>query len=135
MAEEYGLRGEEVLRSTERSDSFRFAGNKELQRNIISGYRYDTLRFYTGDFEKAKEASRNPQGSLGWSGSFISIGIRLFLLYLYENPLPSKAAANIAAYVGFPDEKDLNQQMSFESDIMEESSRLKTSTFWSYFQK
>lgn len=135
MAEKYGLRGGEVLRSAERGDSFGFASNKELERNIISSYRYDILRFYTGDFEKAKEASRNPQGSLGWSGSFISIGIRLFLLYLYENPLPSKAAANIAAYVGFPDEKDLNQQMSFESDIMEESSRLKTSTFWSYFQK
>ena len=72
---------------------------------------------------------------MGWSGSFIRYGIRLILLYLYDNPLPSKAAAGIAGYVGFPDENDLSLQMDFESEIVEESRRLKTSTFWNYFQR
>ena len=93
------------------------------------------LSFYSGDFQKVKAASKNPQGSLGWSGSFIRYGIRLILLYLYDNPLPSKAAAGTAGYVGFPDGNDLSLQMDFESEIAEESRRLKISTFWNYFQR
>ena len=70
------------------------------------------LVFYTGGFNAIKNISKNPKGSLGWSGSFIDEGIRLFLLYLYEYPLPSKAAKSISSCIGFPDEnqrKDLLQ--------------------------
>ena len=88
-----------------------------------------------GDFQKVKAVSKNPQRSLGWSKSFIRYGIRLILLYLYENPLPSKAAAGIAGYVGFSDGNDLSLQMNFESEIVEESRRLKVSIFWNYFQR
>ena len=85
--------------------------NSELRRNVISDYEYYKLVFYTGDFEKVKNVSKNPEGSLGWSSSFFRDGIRLFLLYLYEKPLPSKAAAYIASYIGFFDTKDRKNRM------------------------
>ena len=109
--------------------------NTELEKNIIGDYDYYQLCFYTGDFKKVKAVSKNPERSLGWSENFIPYGIRLILLYLYEKPLPSKAAKGAAAYVGFYDEKDTGFQMDFERDIAEESSRLKVSTFWNYFQR
>lgn len=43
------------------------------------------LCFYTGDFETVRRVSINPQGSLGWSTSFIQYGLRAILLYLYES--------------------------------------------------
>lgn len=135
MAEEYGMRGHEVLCSREKGNPAEYIRNSELERNIVGDYGYYTLSFYMGDFQKVKAASKNPQGSLGWSGSFIRYGIRLILLYLYKNPLPSKAAAGIAGYVGFPDGNDLSLQMDFENEIAEESLRLKVSIFWNYFQR
>ncbi|MGF0033930.1 hypothetical protein ACQRBN_13355 [Bariatricus sp. SGI.154] len=42
--------------------------------------------------------------------------------------------SGIAGYVGFPDGNDLSLQMDFESEIVEESHRLKIGTFWNYFQ-
>lgn len=48
-----------------------------------------------------------------WDGVLLLFrdGIRLFLLYLYEKPLPSKAAAYIASYIGFFDTKDRKNRM------------------------
>lgn len=135
MAEKYGLTGRKILCSREKGNPAEYVRNPELERNIMGDYGYYTLSFYTGDFQKVKAASKNPQGSLGWSSSFIRYGIRLILLYLYEKPLPSKAAAGIAGYVGFPDENDWSLQMDFESEIAQESRRLKISTFWNYFQR
>lgn len=135
MAEKYGLTGRKILCSREKGNPIEYVRNSELERNIIGDYGYYTLCFYTGNFRKVKDASKNPQSSLGWSGSFIRYGIRLILLYLYKNPLPSKAAAGIAGYVGFSDGNDLSLQMDFESEIVEESRRLKISTFWNYFQR
>lgn len=135
MAEKYGLTGREILCSREKGNPTGYVRNSELERNIVGDYGYYTLSFYTGDFQKVKAVSKNPQGSLGWSGSFIRYGVRLILLYLYENPLPSKAAAGIAGYVGFSDGNDLSLQMNFESEIAEESRRLKVSIFWNYFQR
>ncbi|MDD7026529.1 MAG: hypothetical protein PUI46_05490 [Lachnospiraceae bacterium] len=135
MAAKYGLRGQEVLCSREKGNPAEYVRNKELEKNIIGDYGYYTLCFYTGDIQKVKNASKNPQGSLGWTGNFIPYGIRLILLYLYEKPLPSKAAAGIAEYIGFLDEKDVSLQMDFERKIVEESRRLKVSTFWNYFQR
>ena len=106
MAKRYGMRGKEVLTHRIKETTESSWKNTELRRNVIDDYEYYSLIFYTGDFEKVKNISKNPQGSLGWSSSFIRDGIRLFLIYLYEKPLPSKAAASIAAYIGFPDTKD-----------------------------
>lgn len=135
MAEKYGLRGREVFCFGEKGNPPEYIRNPELERNIIGNYSYGMLRFYTGDFQKVKEMSRNPKESLGWSGNFIPYGIRLILLYLYENPLPSKAAAGVAAYVEFHDEKNSDLKMDFEREIAEESRVLKTSIFWNYFQR
>lgn len=135
MAERYGLAGWKILCSREKGNLMEYTRNSELERNNIGDYGYYTLSFYMGDFQKVKAVSKNPENSLGWSESFIRYGIRLILLYLYDNPLPSKAAADIAGYVGFPDGNDLSLKMDFESEIVEESRRLKISTFWNYFQR
>lgn len=57
------------------------------------------LCFYTGDFETVRRASINPQGSLGWSTSFIQYGLRAILLYLYESTKMTEAVSEIAGYL------------------------------------
>ena len=84
MAKRYGMRGKEVLTLRIKETTESSWKNTELRRNVIDDYEYYSLIFYTGDFEKVKNISKNPKGSLGWSSSFIRDGIRLFLLYLYE---------------------------------------------------
>lgn len=135
MAKRYGMRGKEVLRNRIKGNQENNWRNSEFRRNMIDDYMYNSLNFYTGDFEKVKNISKNPKGSLGWSSSFIRSGIRLFLIYLYEKMLPSKAAASIAAYIGFPDTKDGESRMYFENEILEECHKYKVSEFWNYFQR
>ncbi len=135
MAEKYGMRGREVLAAKLKGDREETFRNRELRQNVIGESMYYKLCFYTGDFGAAKQASRNPKGSLGWSGSFIYSGIRLFLLYLYQKPLPSKAAALIAQEAGFLDDKDASHVLGFENTIIGESSKRKVSIFWEYFQR
>ena len=67
--------------------------------------------------------------------SFVRCGISLFLLYLYEKALPSKALSCVAASIGFADTKDEKTLMQFEKEILEESRRLKISEFWNYVQR
>lgn len=57
------------------------------------------LCFYTGDFETVRRVSINPQGSLGWSTSFIQYGLRAILLYLYESIKMTEAVSEIAGYL------------------------------------
>lgn len=135
MSKEYGLRGKEVLIKTPRRDSGSGSGSLELHTNIISNYEYYILAFYTGNFDYVKQKSTNPEGSLGWSNSFIEGGIRLFLLYLYDRPFPSKSAQDIASYIGFSDEKDQKNRMKFETEIQRECQEHKVSEFWNYFQR
>lgn len=135
MAKQYGMRGKEVLTDRMKGRMAEYVRNAELRQNVIGDYGYYTLSFYTGDFETVKDASKNPAGSLGWSSRFICYGIRFILLYLYENPMPSMAAAAVADYVGFGDVKDSDFMLDFENEIMEESRRNKTSLFWSYFKR
>lgn len=135
MAEKYGLKGQEVLHTCKKGKTESYTRDIELQQNYLSDYNYLKLCFYMGDFVKVKNASKNPKGSLGWSGGFIPYGIRMILLYLYDRPFPSKAAAQIAAYVGFQDTDSSELFMGFERDILEESRKYKTSMFWNYFQR
>ena len=135
IRDRYGIRGKEVLSAHIKGNPQDYVRNEELRQNVISDHGYYTLSFYTGDFEKVKEVSKNPKGSLGWSGSFIRYGIRLILLYLYQKPLPSKAAAAIASYVGFGGDGDVSEVLDFESEIIEENRKNKTSMFWNYFQR
>lgn len=59
----------------------------------------------------------------------------LFLLYLYDRPLPSKAAKNIVSYIGFSDEKNPKNLLKFEKEIQNECQEHKVSEFWNYFQR
>ncbi len=135
MAGQYGIRGKEILGGRIEGNPAEFLRNEELRRNVIGEHEFYLLSFYTGDFETAKQASKNPKGSLGWSGGFIPYGIRLFLLYLYKKPLPSPAAEAVASYVGFRDDEKPEDAMSFENEIAEESRKNKTTIFWSYFKR
>lgn len=135
MAEKYGLKGKDIIHNCKRGKAVNSMRDIELQQNFLGDYDYLKMCFYVGDFVKVKEASKNPKGSLGWSGGFIPYGIRMILLYLYDRPIPSKAAAAIAAYVGFQDTDSLELMMRFERDVLEESRKYKTSMFWNYFQR
>ena len=135
MAQQYGMRGKEVLFSGLKGEERYQIRKKELCQNQIGKWDYYELCFYTGDFGTAKQASKNPSGSLGWSSSFIDRGIRLFLLYLYEDPQPSKAASSVAQQVGFVDDPLSYASMHFESAVAEESRARKVSIFWNYFQR
>ena len=135
MAETYGMRGKEVLEKRRKGDQEFSLKNSELNRNIMSDYEYYRLVFYTGDFTTVKNISRNPKGSLGWSSSFIDNGIRLFLLYLYDRPFPSKSAQSIASYIGFCDEKERKELLKFETEIQRDCQERQVSEFWNYFQK
>lgn len=135
MAEKYGLRGKEILCRCKKGNAEAYIRDTEKQQNFVGEHTFLELSFYTGDFKKVKEASKNPKGSLGWSSGFIPYGIRMLLLYLYDKPFPSRAASAIANYVGFRDTADTHTAMSFECRIIEESSKHKTSTFWNYFQR
>ena len=135
MAETYGIRGKEVLKNRLTGNSgFRYR-NSELNQNVISDYEYYQLLFYTGNFNTVKNISKNPKGSLGWSSSFIDYGIRLFLLYLYNRPFPSKSAKSIASYIGFANEKERKNLLKFEMEIQSECQEHKTTEFWNYFQR
>ena len=50
-------------------------------------------------FETVRRVSINPQGSLGWSTSFIQYGLRAILLYLYESTKMTEAVSEIAGYL------------------------------------
>ena len=135
MAEEYGIQAATELKGENRGNQHCNYRSTELAKNIIDDYEYYRLCFFTGRFSKVKEASKNPKGSLGWSMSFVRCGISLFLLYLYEKALPSKALSCVAASIGFADTKDEKTLMQFEKEILEESWRLKISEFWNYVQR
>lgn len=134
MAEQYGMRGKEVLKSTVTGNSGNNWRNSELQRNIVDDYEYYSLAFYTGDFEMVKKIKKS-KGFTGMEHFIYQCWNQAFLIYLYEKPLPSKAAARIAAEVGFPDTEDGNARLDFERAIQEECSARKMSEFWNYFQK
>lgn len=135
MAEKYGLRGKEILCGCKIGNAETCIRDTEKRQNFVGEHTFLELHFYTGDFPKVKEVSKNPKGSLGWSGGFIPYGIRMLLLYLYDRPVPSEAASAIAHYISFGDVADTYTAMSFERKIIEESSKYKTGIFWNYFQR
>ena len=135
MAERYQIKCKELLSESVKAKAEDYIGNKELERNVVSGAAWYTLSFYCGDFPVVKQASKNPSGSLGWSSGYIGTGIRLFLLYLYENPLPSKAASAIAGYLDCFGSREKGKQLFFERKITEESRLHGVSVFWNYFQR
>lgn len=78
------------------------------------------MNFYTGDFEAVKAVSKNPSGSLGWSNCFVGEGICLFLLYLFEDAIPSKAAKAVANSIGFSDKSVQDEEIEFEKGMRQE---------------
>lgn len=90
IAAKYGLRGKDISGSCKKGEVQTCTRDVEMKQNYIGEHTRLELCFYTGQFSKVKEASKNPKGSLGWSGGFIPYGIRMLLLYLYEKTLHLK---------------------------------------------
>lgn len=136
MAKRYGQRENLNWLSGMKEAPDSYCREEELRRNGISRGTFYTLRFFHGDFDTVKQASKNPANSLGWSSSFIRIGIRLILLYLYDNPVPSRAAQRVADYVDgyLYDSGKAEQKLTFEKRIQEESQQNGVSEFWQWFQ-
>ena len=122
MADIYGKKADEDIRYAKiRSES-------TFENNV--------LLFYAGNFKKIKEKCKNPSNSLGWTGTFIRTGIKLFLLYLYEGLKPEKAVNAIAAEVGFDDiAVNRDEYLNFETDIYQECTTHNIGVFWNYFQR
>jgi len=96
------MRGKEVLNNRMKGKSEQYIRNQELRQNIMGDYDYYKLCFYTGDFKKSEGSIKKiRKASLDGVIRLIHDGIRMFLLYLYEKTVPSKAAAAVAAYIGF----------------------------------
>lgn len=134
MAEKYGLRVTKIFCEASEAEALEAVRLGRLCPNEMGDTGYYTLCFYAGDFKTVKKESKNPKGSLGWSTRFIRKGLRLILLYLYQKPLPSKAAASIAGCVGFRDHADTCCELEFERKIADEGRENQTSLFWNYFQ-
>lgn len=75
----------------------------------VMGHADEMMSFCWDSFLSDSTDRNNPEGSLGWSNGFIPYGIRMILLYLYENFLQSKAAAGIASYVVFKGGSSISQ--------------------------
>ncbi|MFI3177162.1 MAG: hypothetical protein R3Y67_06705 [Eubacteriales bacterium] len=112
-----------------------FTRNMEMRQNTIDRMQYNTLCFYMGDFKTPYHATKNPTGSLGWTGKYVREGVHLFLLYLYDQPLPSKAAKAVANQIGFSESSINIHTLSFEKVIMDESEKYQVNIFWNYFQR
>ncbi len=137
MATLYKEQIESVISSTLRGNEpeYSYGRNTELRQNYMNTLLYCELQFYAGNFEFAKKESKNPPESLGWTGKFIRTGIELFLLYLYDEFLPTKSMRCLSAGCGFRECAERECLTNYEKAIVDESERLGVSVFWNYFQR
>lgn len=105
-AEKYGMQAGKVLLGKKAVNSYVCKSN-ELRENKLDRDTLYCLHFFAGNFMSVKQACKNPEGSLGWTGEFIGKGIKLFLLYLYAGKLSKggiySIAASLASDFGFKD--------------------------------
>ncbi len=83
----------------------------ENEENIIDEITYKILHFFKGDFEKTQNWCKEQKNPLGWTGEFIWYGVRLMLLYLYDdkklNNALKKINLEISESIGFKCNKNL----------------------------
>lgn len=91
--------------------------------------------FFFGEFEKAKNACINPKGSLGWSGEFIGLGIKLFLLYFYQGEQLSTAIGEIAKGISETYGFHNNREFYFLTEDDSKQQKDDKNTFWMAFCK
>lgn len=91
------------------SKNVNYEKSKELLKNYIHDYEYNSLCFFSGKFKKVKNLCNNPKSSLGWSGKFIEAGISLFMLYLYQGENLGKAMIDI--------ENTMSDDLGFKKDV------------------
>lgn len=76
---------------------------------MVSGNEWYLLAFLDGDFQSVVKYGMNVQSALGWSSTFMKIGIAWFLLYLYRGEELSTGCKSMCRFAaeaaGFTAEK------------------------------
>jgi len=111
VTEEYKDLAEKRVEKLSISDNHNFQYLSETAKNSISKKEYQCLKFFSGQFIQIKNWCVEQKNPLGWSGSFIELGMDLMLLRLYVgNHLRiacKEIAARVANRIGFSESKNL----------------------------
>lgn len=135
IAKEYLKDTSGKLKLLKKSDVYSGNGNSEFQENLKCKQEYLSMRFFLGMFDEVKNSSKNPDGSLGWSGEFIGTGVKLFLLLLADYELPTKALRSLSDVLAMNMRVDMEYELEFEKELKKESDKLGVSVFWNLFQR
>ena len=134
MAQSYGMKGKDLPKIPKKENGNGNC-NLELVENLVDSTTATYLAFFSGEFQKVKKACVNPTESLGWSGRFIGYGIKIFLLYLYNEECLGKATKNIAHEIarsfGFKE----NEEFYYLKINPSEKNGGDSETFWMAFCK
>ena len=110
----------------------------ETAKNNVTEIEHKFLCFFAGHFDKVKNWCMEQKSPLGWSGSFISYGLDLILLYLYADNNLRKASKKIVAQVSntmrFNESKNLvfmKENAVFETEV---SMQKEQEIFWHIFR-
>ena len=95
-AQSYRLVAKPDVSFRQKGNAYAFSTNKELELCSIDDTTWNCILFLQGDMDKVKEKCINPKNSLGWTGSFIRCGIKLFMIYLYQGEKATKAVKQLA---------------------------------------
>ena len=134
MAKFYGMKAKELPKIIQKRNDYN-NDTQELEENILDSTTATCLEFLSGEFDKVKRACVNPKGSLGWSGNFIGYGIKIFLLYLYDEECLKKATKNIAGDIAYSFGFNKNEEFYFFVKDLFSKSGGDTETFWMTFCK
>ena len=137
ITEEYKELAERRIEKLSISDNQINQYLSETAKNSITKKEYQCLNFFTGQFTQIKNWCMEQKNPLGWSGSFIELGIDLMLLCLYEGNHPRKAgkeiAARVANKIGFNESKNLvfmKENSVFETEVVAQKGG---EIFWDIF--
>lgn len=107
----------------------------ELAKNTISNIEIEILKCYIGDFDSTLKKCKSPEGSLGWSSSFIGYGLRFLLLQAYDADQPSKAAQSLLSYISFSEDPYQDNVLPFEEKFFQLAKEEDLPVFWYYLQE
>ncbi|WP_310603614.1 hypothetical protein [Anaerosporobacter sp.] len=131
MAIEYGMKGKDISRPVLKGNNF-IDNPQELKENLLDKTTDTYMAFLSGEYEKVKKVCVDPANSLGWSGKFIGSGVRIFLLYLYNQECLKKPINKIADEVAYSFRFSKNEEFYFFEKSPAKNGGA-TETFWMAF--
>ena len=100
-AQKYGLVAKMDASFQAKGNTYSVSSNRELGQSYIYETTWNNLLFLQGELDHVKGKCINPQGSLGWTGSYIRCGIKLFMVYLFQGKKATKAIEALASDLSF----------------------------------